>query len=311
VETLDGNRVFDISGGTVQLTGLHITGATFKSDIDETLRKRDRDQRWSAVCPGASYYWRNPQETLIEGDDCMVKDGGECWQPACPGDKSYYEEHYFYGHPLCEGEGKCVAAAARTDQDAGALYISGDDTAVTLTNCEIYENAAFAGGAGLRIDGGTVTLNDCKIRDNTVGGYDNTGYDSGGVGFHISGGEVTLYNCEIRDNTATYVLGGFQGGGIFISGGKVTLDDECDIHGNNAGLSQFAMKGAGIYLSDHLRCKGAVNLSRKPTIDTSSQPSIEEQDSNSRRLSIEEQDPNFNLVGEEVCKKEADEKKAE
>ena len=65
-----------------------------------------------------------------------------------------------------------------------------------FTNCNIYENTTNGGeGGGLRVHGGSVTFNNCPIRNNHTSLYCR--------GLQINGGTVTFINGNIYSNTAS------------------------------------------------------------------------------------------------------------
>jgi hypothetical protein len=99
----------------------------------------------------------------------------------------------------------------------GGLLVSSGGTA-TLFDCTVSGNHANYGGGLLTY--GTTTLNDCAVSGNSANG-------AGGV--WVDGGTATLTNVTVSNNSAA----GF-GGGLNIESGTATLFD-CTISGNAAG----------------------------------------------------------------------------
>jgi hypothetical protein len=95
----------------------------------------------------------------------------------------------------------------------------------------------------LDIQNGTVELTGVTIKGNTM-----TSGNGGGI--YISGGTVTLDDCEVSDNL---VIGSNLGGGIHISGGTVTLKGTTvsgnDTGGTGGGISINA-SGAALFIDE-------------------------------------------------------------
>jgi predicted outer membrane repeat protein len=137
--------------------------------------------------------------------------------------------------------------------DNTASHISGagivNHGSLTLRHSEVNDNTAagtgpVASGGGIvnvaspgAPDTGGLTLDHSKVNGNRAGG--NGGGIANGIG-PIPGGDVTLTHSEVRHNTAAH------GGGIFNSGGTVTLTrssvtdnqvDNCEPTGSIAGCT--------------------------------------------------------------------------
>ena len=113
--------------------------------------------------------------------------------------------------------------------NSGAIQNGGT---LTLNDCTLSNNTGLLGGA---LDNEitefgvlpTLTLNNCTVSDNTAGA---------GGGIYSSGGTLTLNNCTVSANSATRTVADSalsQGGGIYSSGCMVTLND-CTVSGNTA-----------------------------------------------------------------------------
>jgi hypothetical protein len=146
------------------------------------------------------------------------------------------------------GDGANVATnTVLSAADAGrAVEIVPGVAAVTLRNLRITRGGSVLRGGGVFAQGQNLTMTDCTVTDNHCAG------DGGGITHGT--GTATLTRCTISDNTAT-TGGGLQtsgpmtlndttvtgneasqedgGGGIF-SSAAVTLENGCDISGNEA-----------------------------------------------------------------------------
>jgi CSLREA domain-containing protein len=125
------------------------------------------------------------------------------------------------------------------DVDGGGIYSSmiftngqWQGAILTLTNCVIEENSAFAGGGGIYV-GGQLTLINSAVANNTA----NFG---GGIAVQPGGLSLVVKNSTVSGNSAG------QGGGIFvyIQGGGGAQITNSTISGNHALL------GGGIYTID-------------------------------------------------------------
>ncbi len=142
-----------------------------------------------------------------------------------------------------------------TGGKGGGVYESGT-AALTITNCDIYNNQASSSGGGI-YSSGPVTLDTCVIRGNKASGSGGGVYSSGtlsisasmiesnsapnGGGIYINSGIFTMETgTSVAANTATD-----SGGGIYINNGTVTQNSGATIHTNTA--TNF---GGGIYLKD-------------------------------------------------------------
>jgi hypothetical protein len=103
---------------------------------------------------------------------------------------------------------------------ANSVFSIGVDTpdtflrALTLTDGNA--PASSAGGGGIAVDGGTLTVDDCLVTGNTA----ERSVTGGGGGIWVDGGSLTLQNSVVRDNTA------LTGGGLGVmTGGKVLVED--------------------------------------------------------------------------------------
>ncbi len=131
----------------------------------------------------------------------------------------------------------CTLSGNTASARGAGLYC--DSSWLTLTNCEVSENAASSSGygGGLYCNSSSAALTNCAIRGN------NAGYDGGGAYFTSSG--ATLGNCVVSGNTAR------DGGGVYSKGYGYNTTFElanCTICAN------AARYGGGVY-ADYNRPK--------------------------------------------------------
>ncbi len=105
------------------------------------------------------------------------------------------------------------------------------------SSSDIYSNSAISGG-GIAANGGTVQLNNSDV-------VANTATDMGG-GIHAVNSSVTLSNSVFVGETAPCCQSAVSGGGIYASGGQISL-----VGANNVVMNNTATgNGGGIYLAD-------------------------------------------------------------
>ena len=106
--------------------------------------------------------------------------------------------------------------------------------ALTLTNCNISDNAAADSGGGVATEGGMLTLTNCTVTRNTNG---QEGGGNGGGGVSNYDGEVTLINTTLSGNY------GIIGGGLY-STNAATLTN-CTVSGNTGGIAEGGLAITG------------------------------------------------------------------
>jgi parallel beta-helix repeat protein len=143
---------------------------------------------------------------------------------------------------LTAGELKLTDKATTTITGPGLkiLTISGDGKSGVFD--ERGGSAAFSGvtisgglssfGGGVYNQGGTVTMTDCWVSQNTAD-------DSGGGIANAAGGTLTLNHCTVFQNSALYGASDSRGGGLW-NAGTATITD-CTISLNES------TKGGGLY----------------------------------------------------------------
>ena len=105
----------------------------------------------------------------------------------------------------------------------GGLY-AGQNSMLTVTNCNIAENSAGVGGGGILLTTSPSTITGCIISENSAGWW------GGGVGCENDAMLLTVMNCVIARNTA-----GEGGGGMACASGAVLTASNCTIWGNSGG----------------------------------------------------------------------------
>ncbi|MBO7726261.1 MAG: hypothetical protein J6S40_07295 [Thermoguttaceae bacterium] len=121
----------------------------------------------------------------------------------------------------------CLVSASSASY-GGGIYNGGGT--LTLSNTTVFDNSAGDQGGGI-YNSGTLTVASCDIFQN--------GANSGGGLYHYSG-TATLTNSLLRENNSKY-----NGGGIYVGGGTMRLTN-VTVAANDAG--EF-YAGGGIYSS--------------------------------------------------------------
>ncbi len=150
----------------------------------------------------------------------------------------------------------------------------------TLTDCLIGDNRALAGGGGVWVSAGTISLTRCRITGNST-----TGEFANGGGMECNSAEVNLSGCEISGNstagdeaegggvlgiassitmTGCNVIDNFtsgrsgDGGGVFLFGGNFSMTGCTVARNRTAGT---AAHGAGIFV-DTRNSTAAAHITR-------------------------------------------------
>ncbi len=114
----------------------------------------------------------------------------------------------------------------------GGLHVSAGT--VTLSFSYVMNNASGSGGGGLYITGGTVRLYDSFLMSNTSSGA--------GGGIHITGGTLQIDNSILQENSASGA-----GGGLYSAGSAtITIDGAHFVKNQSTGTSK---DGAGLYVN--------------------------------------------------------------
>ncbi len=109
----------------------------------------------------------------------------------------------------------------------GGIY--NDGGTVTVSDSTLADNSAVSSGGGIYNNGGTLTLSDSTLANNSASYY------GGGICNYL--GTLTVSDSTLADNSAS-----FSGGGIYTFQGTVTVSDST-LSGNSA----FIGSGGGIY----------------------------------------------------------------
>jgi len=155
----------------------------------------------------------------------------------------------------CAISGNSILTTDGLQHSGAGIYNVGT---MTIVNSTVNNNQALMGflppfgGGGISNDGGTLTIQNTTISENTVagvgwgGGVYNVGSltainstirgNTGSSGGGISGGGATIINCTISGNSAMFEGGGIYGGGTIsnctISGNRTTVG-----HSRGGGIS--------------------------------------------------------------------------
>ena len=140
-----------------------------------------------------------------------------------------------------------VDTTASKGISAGGIFIGASANPTKIKDSAIYNNRSRGNGAGIRIDGSTVTIVNTSI-------YGNTSSHGRGAGIFLGGGTLHLYHSTVTGNTPDSASSGSitseAGGGIRVYSGTVTMvnniifgngRDDCAIRTNAAvTISQIA-----------------------------------------------------------------------
>jgi hypothetical protein len=134
----------------------------------------------------------------------------------------------------CTFTGNTAPGTGASAGQGGALSNSGT---MTLDGCTINNNSAAFGGGGVYNSSGLLALTNCTISDNTVTPNAATPPEGGGILNELTA-ILTLTDCTVSGNS---IQGTGQGGGLYNSGGIVTVD------GGNFTGNTAASDGGGLY----------------------------------------------------------------
>ena len=131
----------------------------------------------------------------------------------------------------------------RGSDQGGASVVSGGAPVVRCTSTEssatVIENLTITGGtgtnsAGIRIEGSSPTIRNCKVIGNVLGippGTEGCGSSVYGAGVAIRGGAPSISNCLIGGNRIIVASATASGAGVYIEDSEAILSD-CTITGN-------------------------------------------------------------------------------
>jgi uncharacterized repeat protein (TIGR02543 family) len=144
--------------------------------------------------------------------------------------------------------GENVTLQGRTGNNAALVNVNSGGTLVMETGAKITSNTnsdsngSFYGG-GVRVNGGTFTMNGGAISGNTVGTLSSSSSSNGG-GVYVSSGTFTLNGGAISGNTAAS-YGYANGGGVSVAGGTFTQSGGT-ISDNTASTYNYNANGGGV-----------------------------------------------------------------
>ena len=123
----------------------------------------------------------------------------------------------------------------------GGIYCLNLGPSNWIVNCTISNNFALSKGGGICSENSSPFLDCLTIQENQVGNSEDAGF-AGGGGLYVDGGCVTLSRCLIRNNNAIpFEMEKKEAGGIYVYRGSVTMTN-CILTGNTG------HRGGGIAL---------------------------------------------------------------
>jgi hypothetical protein len=156
------------------------------------------------------------------------------------GDLDIYSSIVFKG----AGAGKTIIDGNGKDR---VFHIH--DGQVTISGITIRNGRTQLGG-GIRVDGGTVAVQDCTVTQNTAS-TNASGTKTGGAGIYVQNAKISIYNSTISNNYGSSP-GIVKGGGIWANlDVRLRFIDikHCTIKGNIANKNQSGTGlGGGLYL---------------------------------------------------------------
>ena len=124
----------------------------------------------------------------------------------------------------------------RNDQGAGISI--DDDATFTMNGGQIIGNKGYHAvlGCAIYVDDATATLNDVLISDNVItSNYTGRGAVCSGAAGYVDGGTLTYNNCTIKNNHSSH-----YGGGVSVTFGEAVLN-QCIVTGNSAAIEGSAI----------------------------------------------------------------------
>ena len=249
---------FDMTGGTVALNvasgnggGVYLAGGTL------TLNGSSAIIRANSAVNGAGVYLTGGGPNLLQGtlsDNVASGNGGGIFidnqivtlaptgtvtfasNHAADGAGMYIlgDEEKLAGFSVSESQGTVLFSENVADGNGGGVCLSYGDMQISNEQIVLVGNRAKNGG-GAAILTGSFTLTGGSVGADS----ENANYATNGGGVYVSGGNVTVSDTgTIAYNTAE------NGGGVFLTGGEFTLDGADAYIRNNT-----ATFGGGVYLT--------------------------------------------------------------
>ena len=191
VDANSQSRVFDVQSGTLEISGLTITGG--KTDDGST-----------DICSNADYGGGIFNEaTLMLSDSTISRATSECGGGG------------IYNRGTLTVSNSTITDNTTTHGSAGGIFVEGADT-TTISDTTVTRNTAAFNGGGISSGGYAVlTVSDSTISDNT------SGYDGGGV-YSIPNdrdrGSTSVERSTISGNEAARNGGGIYSRSVSIDG---------------------------------------------------------------------------------------------
>jgi beta-glucanase (GH16 family) len=113
---------------------------------------------------------------------------------------------------------------------ADRVFIVNAGAEATVRHLTVANGFGFDLAGGI-LNNGSLTLEDCTVRDNRVGAATNEFWKGGGGIYSGSGSTLVLRRCTIRGNTTQLV----DGGGVYVFFNTTVTVDATTIEGNTAG----------------------------------------------------------------------------
>ena len=113
---------------------------------------------------------------------------------------------------------------------ADRVFIVNAGAAATVRHLTVANGFGFDLAGGI-LNNGSLTLEDCIVRDNRVGAATNEFWKGGGGIYSGDGSTLVLRRCTIRGNTTQLV----DGGGVYVFFNTTVTVDATTIEGNTAG----------------------------------------------------------------------------
>ncbi len=228
------NRVMEITGATVNISGLTLTNGAIDGETGSGIYITDGATVTISDCTISNNTTTNQSAGGID-----ITDGATCTLDSCTVANNSAESSA--GISVDAGGtltiiDSTISNNTATQNEGGGIRIDGGGVTATITNSTISSNTSESNGGGISIsDGATATITGCTVASNTTGGPGGGGITTG------AGCETTITGCTISSNSAT----GGGGGGLRIvnpTASPVTVTN-CLITNN-----EIAGTGSGLWI---------------------------------------------------------------
>lgn len=116
-----------------------------------------------------------------------------------------------------------VGTSTNDERFGAGIYVEGGT--VSISNCLIQNNEGRNQGGGIYVNAGVVTVTNTKIIGN------KSWANATGAGVHLKGGTLTIDGCEITGNIGTKTE--YKGVGLYYEGGTLNMKGTVTITGNH------------------------------------------------------------------------------